>query len=157
MAKAYRVTPARGVLNRIVRLWIRLGLPPGKYHVLTVRGRRSGRLHATPVSIVELNGQRWLVAPYGTRNWVRNARAAGQVILSRASQSEVATVEEEYDPAQCAKVLKSYLNQEPITRRFFAAQPESPLEEFAAEAHRHPVFRVQANRSGKFRLKQVCP
>ena len=142
MAKAYRVTPARGVLNRIVRLWIRLGLPPGKYHVLTVRGRRSGRLHATPVSIVELNGQRWLVAPYGTRNWVRNARAAGQVTLSRAGQSEVATVEEEHDPAQCAQVLKSYLNQEPITRRFFAAQPESPLEEFAAEAHRHPVFRV---------------
>ena len=28
------------------------------------------------------------------------------------------------------------------SRRFFAAQPESPLEEFAAEAHRHPVFRV---------------
>ena len=70
---AYRLTLSRRALNRIVRLWIRLGLPPGKYHILTVKGRRSGRLLSTPVSVVRLNEQRWLVAPYGARNWVKNA------------------------------------------------------------------------------------
>jgi hypothetical protein len=84
--------------------------------------------------------QRWLVAPYGVRNWVMNARAAGQVTLSRGSLSEMVAVQEEHDLARCAMVLKFYAGKEPITRRFFDAKPASPLVEFEAEAHRHPVF-----------------
>ena len=137
-----RLTLPRRIFNRIVRLWIRLGLPPCKYHVLTVKGRRSGRLHSTPVSVMQIDEQRWLVAPYGTRNWVRNARAAGQVTLSRGGHSEVLNVEEEHDPTRCASVLKLYLDREPITRRFFDAKPGAPVEAFVAEAHRHPVFRI---------------
>ncbi len=136
----YRVTLSRRLLNRLVRAWIRLGLPPGKYHLLTVRGRRSGTLHSTPVSVMAISGQRWLVAPYGPRNWVKNARAAGQVTLQRGGRTEVVAVQEEHDPTQCAPVLKRYLKEEPITRHFFDAKPGSPLEEFVAEAHRHPVF-----------------
>jgi len=94
------------------------------------------------VSVVQINEQRWLVAPYGTRNWVKNARVAGQVSLSRGGHSEVLTVEEEHDPTRCASVLKFYLDQEPITRRFFDAKRGAPNEAFAAEAHRHPVFRI---------------
>ena len=139
---AYRVTLPRRILNRVVRLWIRLGLPPRKYHILTVKGRRSGELHSTPVSVVQINEQRWLVAPYGPRNWVKNARVAGQVTLSRGGYSEEVTVEEEHDLTRCAPVLKLYLDQEPITRRFFDAKRGAPNEDFAAEAHRHPVFRV---------------
>jgi len=139
---AYRLTMPKRVLNRIMRLWIRLGLPPQKYHILTVTGRRSGRLHSTPVSVVQIDERRWLVAPYGTRNWVKNARAAGQVTLRRGSHSEVLTVEEEPDPTRCAQVLKLYLDQEPITRRFFDAKRGASIEAFAAEAQRHPVIRV---------------
>jgi deazaflavin-dependent oxidoreductase (nitroreductase family) len=130
------------MLNRVMRVWIHLGLPPGKYHMLAVRGRRSGRLLSTPVSVMMVDGQRWLVAPYGPRNWVKNARVAGQVTLSRGGHSDVVAVQEEHDPARCAQVLKVYLNQEPITRPFFDAQPGSPLRDFEAEAHRHPVFRI---------------
>ena len=139
---AYRLSLPRRVLNRIVGLWIRLGLPPRKYHILTVKGRRSGRLHSTPVSVVVIDKQRWLVAPYGTRNWVKNARVAGQVTLRRGGHAEVLAVEEEHDPMRCASVLKLYVDQEPITRRFFDAGPGAPIEAFAAEAHRHPVFRI---------------
>ena len=139
---AYRLTLPRRVLNRIVRVWIRLGLPPGKYHILTVKGRRSGRLQSTPVSVVRINEHRWLVAPYGPRNWVKNARVAGQVTLSRGGHSENLRVEEEHDPKRCAPVLKRYFDQEPITRRFFDAKVGAPDEAFAAEAHRHPVFRI---------------
>ena len=89
-----------------------------------------------------MDGQRWLVAPYGPRNWVKNARVAGQVTLSRGGRSEVVNVEEEHDPTRCASVLKIYLDREPITRRFFDVKPGAPIEAFAAEAHRHPVFRV---------------
>jgi deazaflavin-dependent oxidoreductase (nitroreductase family) len=143
METAYRPTLPKRILNRIMRLWIRFGLPPGKYYVLTVRGRRSGRLRFTPVSVMGINGQRWLVAPYGPRDWVKNARAAGQVTLRRGGRTEVVAVQEEHDPARCAPVLKLYLKEEPITRRFFDAKTGSPLEDFAAEAHRHPVFRIQ--------------
>ena len=112
MANAYRPNLPKRMLNRMMRVWIRLGLPLGKYHLLTVKGRRSGTPHSTPVSVMAISGQRWLVAPYGPRNWVKNARAAGQVMLSRGGHSEVVTVQEEHDPAQCAQVLKVYLNQE---------------------------------------------
>ena len=142
MHTTYRPTLPKRVLNRVMRLWIRLGLPPGKYHVLAVKGRRSGSLHSTPVSVMTIEGQRWLVAPYGPRDWVKNARVAGQVTLRRGGRTEVVTVQEEYDPTLCAPVLKRYSNEEPITRKFFDAKPSSPVEEFAAEASRHPVFRV---------------
>ena len=138
----YRLTLPRRALNRIVRLWIRLGLPPRKYHILTVKGRRSGAFHSTPVSVVHINEQRWLVAPYGQRNWVKNARVAGQVTLSRGGHSEAVGVEEEHYPKRCGPVLKRYFDQEPITRRFFDAERGALSEAFAAEAHRHPVFRV---------------
>ena len=97
---AYRLTIPRRVLNRMVRLWIRLGLPPCKYHILTVKGRRSGKPHSTPVSVVVVDGQRCLVAPYGPRNWVKNARVAGQVTLSRGGHSDVVAVQEEHDLAR---------------------------------------------------------
>ena len=142
ISKDYRLSVPRRVLNHIVGLWIRLGLPPRKYHILTVKGRRTGRLHSTPVSVVVIDQQRWLVAPYGTRNWVKNARLAGQVRLRRGGHAEVLTVEEEHDPTSCGWVLKLYLDQEPITRRFFDAEPGAPIEAFAAEAHLHPVFRI---------------
>ena len=142
MGTVCRPSLTKRALNRIMRVWIRIGLPPQKYHLLTVKGRRSGILHSTPVSIMVLNGQRWLVAAYGPRDWVKNARAAGQVTLRRGSRTEFVAIQEEQEPTQCAPVLKLYLNEQPITRPFFDAGPASPLESFAAEAHRHPVFRI---------------
>ena len=139
------MTLARRILNRLVTAYVRLGLPPGKYHLMTVQGRKSGRLYTTPVSVMRVNGQRWLVAPYGQRGWVKNARAAGQLVLSRGRRSEVVTIEEELDPLQSAPVLQRYMAEEPITRKFFDATPDSQLEDFIEEASRHPVFRILAH------------
>ena len=138
----YRLTLPRRILNRLVTVYISLGLPPGKYHLMTVQGRKSGRFHTIPVSVMKVNGQRWLVAPYGERQWVKNARAAGQVVLRRGRRSETVAIEEEMAPVQSAPVLQRYVTEEPITRRFFDATPLSPLEDFIAEAPRHPVFRI---------------
>ena len=51
-------------------------------HLLTVRGRKSGLPRTTPVNLIEYQGRRWLVAPYGEVAWVRNVRAAGEVELA---------------------------------------------------------------------------
>ena len=142
MVSNYVMTPPKRILNLLASTWVRLGLPPHRYHLLTVKGRKSGRSYCTPVTVIEDNGQRWLVAPFGEREWVKNARVAGQIALQRGRRSETVTVIEELDPLQRAPVLKRYINEEPITRKFFEAAPCSPLEDFIKEASRHPVFRI---------------
>ena len=141
MARTYQLTVTRRLVNGWVRLLLALGLVPRPTYLLTVTGRTSGRPHSTPVTLVEQDGQRWLVAPYGEVNWVRNARAAGRVTLRRGRRSETAAVVE-VSPQEAAPVLKTYLARVPITRPYFAAAPDAPLDAFVAEAARHPVFRL---------------
>jgi hypothetical protein len=130
------------MLNLLVLAWVRLGLPPKKFHKLTIRGRKSGRLYSIPIAVMKANGERWLVSPYGEREWVKNARVIGRVILSRGGHSETVAVQEMLDPVQSAPVLRRYLAEEPVTRRFFNVTLQSPMEDFVAEAPHHPVFRI---------------
>lgn len=141
MAKTYRVTPTRRLLNALMRGLLRLGLAPKTTYLLTVSGRRSGTRYSTPVTLVEAGAERWLVAPYGEVSWVRNVRAAGQVTLSRGRRVETVRITE-LPPAEAAPVLQQYVTQVPITRPYFDAEPEASLDAFVAEAPRHPVFRI---------------
>lgn len=141
MVAIYRRRAERRILNALVRVLLGSGLGPAHTYLLTVRGWKSGQLRSTPVTLVEETGFRWVVAPYGEVGWVRNARAAGEGVLSRGRRSE-AIVLFELEPAEAAPVLKRYLSQVPITRPFFDVTPASSLAEFTAEAPRHPVFRV---------------
>ncbi len=141
MAKSYRLTPLRRLANGLMRLLLRLGLAPGTMMLLTVPGRRSGTPHSTPVTLVEENGQRWLVAPYGPVGWVHNARAAGQVELSQGRRSETVRVEE-LAPEAAVPTLKLYMERVPITRPYFDAAPDAPLTAFVTEAAKHPVFQI---------------
>jgi deazaflavin-dependent oxidoreductase (nitroreductase family) len=96
---------------------------------------------STLVTLVEEDGQRWLVAPYGPVGWVHNARAAGQVQLSRGRRSETVRVKE-LAPEAAAPILKAYVERIPITRPYFDVTPDAPLAAFAAEAPEHSVFQV---------------
>ena len=122
MAATSRLSCGRRLLNGLVRIFLRMGLAPRRIDLLTVHGRRSGVLSSTPVTLVEAGGQRWLVAPYGEVSWVRNARAAGQVTLSRGRHSETVAIVE-LGPAESAPVLRRYVTEVPITRLFFDAGP----------------------------------
>jgi deazaflavin-dependent oxidoreductase (nitroreductase family) len=139
--KIYRLTVPRHVVNALVTPLVRLGVGPRHTYLLAVPGRSTGRIYRTPVTLVEEGASRWLVAPYGERSWVKNARAAGWVELRRGRKMERVQVDE-VPPAERAPILRDYLRQVPFTRDFFDARPEAPIESFAAEAHRHPVFRV---------------
>jgi deazaflavin-dependent oxidoreductase (nitroreductase family) len=141
MAARYRLTARRRVANWLMRGLLRWGLAPRHTYLLTVRGRRSGRSHTTPVTLVEEGHERWLVAPYGDVGWVRNARAAGAVTLTRGLQVEAVAIRE-LGPVEAAPVLKRYITTVPITRPFFDVTPESDLGEFETEAPRHPVFHL---------------
>jgi deazaflavin-dependent oxidoreductase (nitroreductase family) len=113
MAKKYETTPMIRFFNGLMGMFIRIGLGPPGIYLLTVRGRKTGKLYSTPVSPIERGGERWLVSPYGEMNWVRNARAAGEVMLTRGGKTETLEVQE-----------------------------VGALEVFAAEATKHPVFRL---------------
>jgi deazaflavin-dependent oxidoreductase (nitroreductase family) len=141
VAATYRLGATRRLLNLLVRGLLAVGLGPRRTYLLGVRGRRSGRVHTTPVILVEEQGGRWLVAPYGEVGWVRNARAAGEVTLGRGLRAERVRIAE-LDPRESAPVLRTYVRQVAITRPYFDVRPDAPLEAFQAEASRHPVFRV---------------
>lgn len=139
--RPYRKSYWRRGLNAVVRPLARLGLTGPRTHLLTVPGRRTGKLWSTPVSIVEESGERWLVAPYGDRNWVLNARAAGWVELRRGHRCERLAIEE-LAPAAAVPVLRRYYELGLVTRPFFDVSLDSADQEWLAEAPRHPVFRL---------------
>ena len=69
------------VFNRVVAVMTRLGLSVYGSRILAVRGRKSGEWRTTPVNLLEYRGQRYLVAPRGVTQWVRNVRAGSQAEL----------------------------------------------------------------------------
>jgi deazaflavin-dependent oxidoreductase (nitroreductase family) len=143
MARKYQVN---GTVRFVNRIQVRLNRwnisPPGTY-VLTVQGRKSGKPYSLPVRLIEHNDKRWLVAPYGEVEWVKNARALGEVSLSRGSKTEVFRLRP-LGPRESAPILKEYINREGLVRPYFDAHPDSPLETFEAEATKHPVFFLEA-------------
>ena len=141
MAKTYRVGRATQLINSLFRVLTRLGIGASYRYILTVRGRNTGRLYSTPVDVLEVEGQRWLVAGYGPAGWVANARAAGEVVLSRGRHSQRFRVEEAGTTA-AIPVLRRYITEIRVTRPYFDAGPSSTDEQVAAELPRHAVFRL---------------
>jgi deazaflavin-dependent oxidoreductase (nitroreductase family) len=141
MSRPYRRSLWRRALNALVRPLARLGLAGPRTHLLTVAGRRTGRPWSTPVFLVLLDGRRYLVAPYGVRNWVKNTRAAGVVELRRGRRRERLRAEE-VTGGEAVLVLRRYFETTPVTRPFFEVTGDSPDEAWLAESPRHPVFRL---------------
>lgn len=141
MAKTYRMSRATRLINSLFRTLTRFGLGASYRHILTVQGRKTGRLYSTPVDVLELDGQRWLVAAYGPVSWVANTRAAGEVTLGRGGRSQQFEVEEAASTAAVA-VLRNYITEIRVARPYFDAGPSSTDEEVAEELPRHPVFRL---------------
>jgi deazaflavin-dependent oxidoreductase (nitroreductase family) len=139
--RPYRKSVWRRALNAVVRPLARLGLTGPRTHLLTVPGRTSGKRWSTPVSIVRRGDERWLVAPYGDRNWVKNARAAGWVELRRGRRRE-RLFARELEPEEAVPVLREYYRQGRVTRPFFGVSLASTDGEWLAEASLHPVFRL---------------
>jgi deazaflavin-dependent oxidoreductase (nitroreductase family) len=140
MAKTYHLGRARRCVNAVMTPLARVGLAGRHTYILIVRGRKTGKSYSIPVILIDDSG-RWLVAPYGDVGWVRNARAAGEVQLTRAGRSERLTIQE-VEAEQAAPVLQRYLKRVAVVRPFFDVSPDSPLAEFETEAPRHPVFRL---------------
>jgi deazaflavin-dependent oxidoreductase (nitroreductase family) len=56
--------------------------------VLAVKGRKSGEWRTTPVNPLRVDGVRYLVAPRGNTQWVRNLRVVGTGELRVGAKTE---------------------------------------------------------------------
>jgi deazaflavin-dependent oxidoreductase (nitroreductase family) len=151
MATSLPVNPPtriEAVLNRLFGWLVGHGLMPGPFYLLEVRGRKSGRLHSTPVDLLLHGGRRYLVAPRGHTQWARNARVSGTVTLRRGRVADRYTVRELAD-SEKPNILKAYLDAFKIrVQRFFPLAAGSPVEAFRPLAERYPAFELTASGDG---------
>lgn len=110
--------------------------------VLEVRGRKTGEPRRTPVNLLTVDGQEYLVSPRGEGQWVRNVRADDgrlDLLLGRR-RAHYSAVEIE-DP-QKVPILRAYLARwkAEVGVFFDGVGPDSSDEAISAIAHKHPVF-----------------
>ena len=147
MAKTYQAPLFVRAANVMTMTLLRAGVKLagfGKYpmYLLTVRGRKSGQPRTVPIVIIQQNGKRYLVSPYGIVDWVRNLRAAGEAILTRGRRSETVTARE-LPPKEAALVLREDFKAGNPFARYFGVTADSSLEEFERTVINHPVFLLQ--------------
>jgi deazaflavin-dependent oxidoreductase (nitroreductase family) len=133
----------RNVLNPAVAVLTRQGVSVLGSRVLAVKGRASGEWRTTPVNLLGLEGRRYLVAPRGETQWVRNLRAAGTGELRVGKRAEAFRGRELGDDEK-VPVLRAYLKRwKAETGVFFEGTgADSSDEEIRAIAPRHPAFEV---------------
>jgi deazaflavin-dependent oxidoreductase (nitroreductase family) len=132
------------VFNRAVAGLTRAGISVAGSRVLEVPGRRTGAARRTPVNPLELDGERYLVAPRGDTQWARNLRASGSGRLLVGRRGEEFTATELPDDDK-PPILRAYLRRWKweIGMFFEGVGPDSTDEEMRGIAPRHPVFRIQ--------------
>lgn len=130
------------VFNRIFGFVVGLGLGFSHNYLLQVRGRKSGKIYSTPIDLLELGGKRFLVAPRGRTQWVRNAEAAGEVTLKKGSKRQQLRLRALSDQEK-PEILKAYLDQfKREVQRYFPVPAGSPVETFRELVQSYPAFEL---------------
>jgi len=146
MARTFEMKGWFHLANALMGRLVGMGITPNATTLLTVRGRKSGVPRTTVVSLIERDGQRFIIAPFGAVDWVRNLRAAGAATLRRGRRIEEVQVQE-LAPEEATPVLQQALGMAPkYVREHFDVTARSSLDDIAREAPRHPVFRLKAAR-----------
>jgi deazaflavin-dependent oxidoreductase (nitroreductase family) len=144
-ARYARPTRADRLTARLLRALVRVGIGPWGARELRVPGRRSGLARSTVVNVLKSGDARYLVAPRGNTEWVRNLRAAGHAELRLGRRTERFEAVELPD-ADKAPVIQAYLGRWAFeVGRFFEGLGKSPtIDEVNNVAGSFPVFRVRA-------------
>jgi deazaflavin-dependent oxidoreductase (nitroreductase family) len=132
------------IFNPIVAVLTRAGLSVWGSRELRVRGRKSGEWRTTPVNLLTFESSRYLVAPRGVTQWVRNLRAAGEGELRVGRRTEAFRATEIPDEEK-PPLLRAYLKRWKAEVGVFfggvgAESSEADLRRIAPD---HPVFRIE--------------
>ncbi len=133
----------RNVFNKAVAGLTALGVSVAGSRVLEVKGRKSGEWRSTPVNLLEVDGTRYLVAPRGHTQWVRNMRVSGggRLRLGRKTEDFKAT---EIPPEPAVPILRAYLKKWKweVGAFFDGVGPDSSDAKLLEIAPDHPVFKI---------------
>jgi deazaflavin-dependent oxidoreductase (nitroreductase family) len=133
----------KNVFNKTVALLTRMGVSVWGSRELRVRGRKSGEWRTTPVNLLTIDDTRYLVAPRGETQWVRNMRLAGGGELRVGRRVEAFTANEIGDDEK-PPILRAYLKRWKMEVGVFfdgvdGDAPDSELQRIAPD---HPVFLI---------------
>ena len=133
----------RNVFNRLVAFLTRRGVSVMGSRILAVKGRTSGQWRTTPVNLLTYEGKRYLVAPRGTTQWVRNLRAVGTGELRLGHRAEAFRGRELAEDEK-VPVLRAYLKRwkAEVGVFFDGTGPDSTDDELRGIAGKHPAFEV---------------
>jgi len=133
----------QNVSNRFVQFLTRHGVSVWGSRVLAVKGRTSGAWRTVPVNLLDHEGHRYLVAPRGETQWVRNLRVAGSGELRVGRRTETFRGRELADEEK-VPVLRAYLKRWKFEVGVFfdGVGPDSSDEQIRAIAPKHPAFEV---------------
>lgn len=140
-----QVDRATRVMNVVVKGLSRMGISAFGAKELIVTGRKTGERRSTPVNPFEVDGQRYLIAPRGQTQWVRNVRHNPQVTL-RSGRSEASYIAHEVHGTEAVPALRHYLKRWAWeVGTFFpdGVTATSPDAELEAVVPAHPVFRLE--------------
>jgi deazaflavin-dependent oxidoreductase (nitroreductase family) len=132
--------------NKVVIPMSRLGLSLGGESpvVLTVTGRKSGRVRSTPVTPMTIDGKQYVVAGFPGADWVANVRAAEQVTIARGRRVQRVRMVE-LSPDDARPFLRAFPTEVPSGVSFMKRAglvTDGRADEFEALAGRCAVFRL---------------
>ncbi|HET6319569.1 MAG TPA: nitroreductase/quinone reductase family protein [Chloroflexota bacterium] len=135
----------RTIFNPLVGWLTARGLSVYGSRVLAVRGRQSGQWRTNPVNLLEFDTQRYLVAPRGVTDWVRNIRVSHTGELRLGSKAERIRVTEIPD-SEKLPILRAYLKKWSweVGAFFEAVGADASESELQRIAPNHPIFRIEA-------------
>ena len=161
-------------VNPLARWMMSAGIPTGSRNILlTVRGRRSGTPRTTPLSMLELEGRRFVQAPYSKDGWVRNLQAAGEATVTDHGR-RITVQTAELPPDKAAAIIRRALEpyrRSRLLRALLGPRVRPPVavlqwvrirvdetpEEYLDEARRHPLFELRPmTDSAQGALHSVC-
>ncbi|MEO8457666.1 MAG: nitroreductase/quinone reductase family protein [Chloroflexota bacterium] len=143
MSKKYYARPSgfTKAMNSVFAWMGAHGIGQKKTVKLEVKGRKSGQMRAVAVNTIDVNGQRYLVAPRGDTEWSRNARVNPDAVITRGKPENVTLTEVPVN--ERAPIIQAYLRENAIvTKREFGVDPKADINVFEEIADKHPVFKV---------------
>ena len=137
-------SPLDRIVNRVFAFLVKIGVGLAHNFLLEVQGRKSGRIYSTPVNVLTYKHKRYLVAPRGDTQWVRNVVVREKATLVKGAKREDVHLQPIADAAK-PELLKTYLDRYKLTvQRYFPIPAGSPLKTFEPLAGRYPVFEISS-------------
>jgi deazaflavin-dependent oxidoreductase (nitroreductase family) len=135
-------SPVERIFNRVYGFLVGHGLGFSYNYLVQVRGRKSGKVYSTPVDLLEIEGKRFLVAPRGRTQWVRNAEVAGEITLKKGRERCRFRLRP-LDGAEKLEILQTYLDRfRREVQTYFPVAAGSPPETFEPIAENYPAVEL---------------